>query len=203
VHPTQLYEAAGLTLIAWALIGWRRKRLSDVLVFARYLVLAGSLRFLIEFIRVNARVLGPFTVAHVFSGAIVVAGLSLMFVYRQEDHMKKSVAGVLAVVALLFAYPSHGSAAPQTWTGQIGDSMCGAKHKPMGNMKMSDRECTEMCIKAGGKYVLVTGGKIYQIADQKDKALAIHAGHTVLLTGDLKGDTITVSKIEMPKAEKK
>ena len=68
-------------------------------------------------------------------------------------------------------------------------------------MKMADRECTEMCIKAGGKYVFIMGDKVFQIADQKDKALAMHAGHTVLLTGELKGDTITVSKIDMPKKE--
>jgi Prolipoprotein diacylglyceryl transferase len=198
-----LYEAAGLAVIAAALINWRRKQLPDVLLFARYLVLAGSLRFLIEFIRVNAHVVGPFTVAHIFSAAMVVTGLSLIFVNRQEGHMKKSVAGVIVVVGLLFAYQSFAIAAPQTWTGQIGDSMCGAKHKSMGSMKMSDRECTEMCIKAGGKYVFITSGKVFQIADQKDKALATHAGHTVLLTGELKGDTVTVSKIEMPKAEKK
>jgi phosphatidylglycerol:prolipoprotein diacylglycerol transferase len=80
VHPTQLYEAAGLVVIAWALIRWRRNQLSDVLVFARYLVLAGSLRFLIEFIRVNAHVAGPLTLAQIFSAAVVITGLSLMFV---------------------------------------------------------------------------------------------------------------------------
>jgi phosphatidylglycerol:prolipoprotein diacylglycerol transferase len=84
VHPTQLYEAAGLTVVAWALIRWRRKQLPDVLVFARYLVLAGTLRFLVEFIRINARVLGPFTIAQIFSGAIVVTGLLLIFGNRQK-----------------------------------------------------------------------------------------------------------------------
>jgi prolipoprotein diacylglyceryltransferase len=53
-------------------------------VFARYLVLAGTLRFLIEFIRINARVLGPFTIAQIFSTAVVVTGLSLMFGNRQK-----------------------------------------------------------------------------------------------------------------------
>lgn len=114
--------------------------------------------------------------------------------------MKGSLAVLLVVGALVFGYSSS-AAAQQTWTGQIGDSMCGAKHKPMGNMKMADRECTEMCVKAGGKYVFIMGDKVFQIADQKDKALATHAGHTVLLTGELKGDTITVSKIDMPKKE--
>jgi hypothetical protein len=112
----------------------------------------------------------------------------------------KTLARALVVVALVFAY-SGAAAAQQTWTGQIGDSMCGAKHKPMGNMKMADRECTEMCVKAGAKYVFIMGDKVFQIADQKDKALATHAGHTVLLTGELKGDTITVAKIDMPKKE--
>ena len=114
--------------------------------------------------------------------------------------MKKNLAGVFVLAALMFAYSSS-AAAQQTWTGQIGDSMCGAKHKPMGTMKMADRECTEMCVKAGGKYVFIMGDKVFQIADQKDKALATHAGHTVLLTGELKGDTITASKIDTPKKE--
>lgn len=87
-------------------------------------------------------------------------------------------------------------AAQQTWTGQISDGMCGAKH----TMKsMTDRACTEMCVKSKGKYVFVTGGKVYQITDQNDKALATHAGHTVVLTGAMKGDTVTVLKIAMPK----
>jgi hypothetical protein len=114
--------------------------------------------------------------------------------------MKKAIAGV-AIAVLVFVNGSFVIGAPQTWTGQIGDSMCGAKHKPMGTMKMADRECVEMCVKAGAQYVFITGGKVFKIADQKDKALALHAGHTVLLTGELKGDTITVSKIDMPKAE--
>lgn len=56
----------------------------SVIVFARYLVLAGTLRFLIEFIRVNERVAGPFTVAHLFAGAMVIAGLSLI-VFKGEQ----------------------------------------------------------------------------------------------------------------------
>jgi hypothetical protein len=65
---------------------------------------------------------------------------------------------------------------------------------------MTDRECTQACIKAGGKYVFVTGGKVYKIANQDDADLVTHAGHTVQLTGDMSGDTITVSKIVMPKS---
>jgi prolipoprotein diacylglyceryltransferase len=51
---------------------------ADVIVLGRYLVLAGAIRFAIEFIRVNARILGPFTLAHLVSFALVVAGLGLL-----------------------------------------------------------------------------------------------------------------------------
>ena len=78
VHPTQLYEAAGLAVIAWILIRWRRARVADAIVFGRYLVMAGALRFAIEFIRVNAPVAGPLTLAQIFSLAIIVVGLSFM-----------------------------------------------------------------------------------------------------------------------------
>ena len=78
VHPTQLYEAAGLAIIAWALIKWRRSGLPDRIVFARYLVLAGALRFGIEFIRINAQVVGPFTLAQIFSSVVIVAGVWLI-----------------------------------------------------------------------------------------------------------------------------
>ena len=110
---------------------------------------------------------------------------------------------VIASVALLLATSVSTGAAPKTWTGTISDSHCGAKHKSVDGKSVTDRECTEMCTKAGGEYVFVSQGKVYQIADQKDAALAAHAGHTVQLTGEMKGKTITVAKIEMPKAEKK
>jgi phosphatidylglycerol---prolipoprotein diacylglyceryl transferase len=74
VHPTQLYEMFALFIVAWVLIRWRRRRLPDGIVLGRYLILAGTIRFAIEFIRVNARILGPFTLAHLVSLALVVAG---------------------------------------------------------------------------------------------------------------------------------
>jgi hypothetical protein len=91
-------------------------------------------------------------------------------------------------------------AAEQTWTGQISDSACGKKHEEAaeGNGVMPDRECTQACIRGGSQYVFVVDGKVLKIANQGNKDLATHAGHTVKLTGDLKGDTITVSAIAMP-----
>ena len=83
-----------------------------------------------------------------------------------------------------------------TWTGAISDKMCGADHKKMGG-KLSDTECTLACTKGGAPYVLVANGKVFQLTGQ-DAALRTHAGHTVVLTGELKGDTIKVATIEMP-----
>ena len=115
----------------------------------------------------------------------------------------KNVFRRLCCVGLLLGLTSFASAADMTWTGKISDSMCGTSHAKMiaahgGAGKMTDRDCALACTKAGGKFVFVTGGKVYNIANQDDAGLQTHAGHTVRLTGEMKGDTITVSKIVMP-----
>ena len=84
VHPTQLYEAFALAIVAWLLVRWRRQGASDAVVLGRYLVLAGSIRFAIEFIRVNTRILGPLTVAHLASLALVVMGAGILVLGRRE-----------------------------------------------------------------------------------------------------------------------
>ena len=97
--------------------------------------------------------------------------------------MRKALLG--AAFCALLAVPGF---AAQTWTG-LSQSTCGVTHKMAaehGSAKMSDRECTEACIKGGGKYVFVTGGKVYSIDNLEDyTGLAEHAGHTVKLTGDM------------------
>ena len=78
VHPTQLYEMALLLPIGWLLIRWRRHGVADRVVFGRYLVMVGVVRFAIEFIRVNEPVLGSFTLAQLISAAIAIAGTMLL-----------------------------------------------------------------------------------------------------------------------------
>jgi phosphatidylglycerol---prolipoprotein diacylglyceryl transferase len=78
VHPTQIYEAVFLAILAWVLIRWRRRGVADRIVLGRYLVLAGAFRFALEFVRVNVRVLGPLTVAHLFALLIVIVGVALL-----------------------------------------------------------------------------------------------------------------------------
>jgi prolipoprotein diacylglyceryltransferase len=68
--------AIALARVAWALIRWRRKGVADIVVLGRYFVLAGAIRFAIEFIRINLRIVGPLTLAHLIALALVIAGSS-------------------------------------------------------------------------------------------------------------------------------
>ena len=78
VHPTQIYEAIFLGVFAWVLIRWRRAGVPDRVVLGRYFVGVGAFRFALEFLRVNTRVLGPLTVAHMFALAVVLLGVLLL-----------------------------------------------------------------------------------------------------------------------------
>jgi len=87
-----------------------------------------------------------------------------------------------------------GRAAPQTWTGYVSDSQCGADH----GGEVDPKECTLKCVAAGDKFVLVVdkGMTIVPIANQDFAGLKDHAGDEVTVTGELKNGAITVSKIE-------
>jgi hypothetical protein len=87
--------------------------------------------------------------------------------------------------------------AQQTWTGRITDSMCKAKHEEAaeGQGTMADHDCTVSCVRGGSKYVLLVDGKVLQIANQDQKDLSTLAGQPVTVTGELKGDTVTIAAI--------
>lgn len=91
-------------------------------------------------------------------------------------------------------------ATEQTWTGQISDSACNRKHESGAENVPTppERECTLDCVRGGSKFVLVAAEKVYQIANQDLAALKTRAGDTVNVTGELKGESITISKIETP-----
>jgi hypothetical protein len=116
--------------------------------------------------------------------------------------MKKMLACLTVAVAMCAAP----ALAADSWKGKISDSMCKATHADgeHGTKKMTDRQCVEKCINGGANYVFVgDGDKVYPIANQKFAGLKAHAGHDVTVTGTMKGDTLTITKIEMPKAEPK
>jgi hypothetical protein len=118
----------------------------------------------------------------------------------------RSIVGLIVALAVVVS-ASVSAQAPkpgeQTWKGKISDSNCKATH-PAGEhegKKMTEADCVGVCVKKGAKYVFVTDGKVYQLANQSSKQIASHAGHEVELTGSMKADTITASQIKMPAAK--
>jgi hypothetical protein len=103
-----------------------------------------------------------------------------------------SIAILIVSATLLFALPAL-AASKQTFTGEVGDAMCGKQH-----MEGSPAECTRACVSKGSKYALVVGDKVY-ILDTADKAalatLDQQAGKNATVTGVLNGDTIEVSSV--------
>ncbi len=117
---------------------------------------------------------------------------------KMERLMQKITAVSLFVVTLLamqlFAQSSatkQTAGADKTLTGVISDSMCGAQH--MAKDK-SPAECTRMCVKQGQKYALVVGSKIYTLNGHESE-LEKMAGQRVKLTGQVSGDTVSVSSV--------
>jgi ADP-glucose pyrophosphorylase len=113
--------------------------------------------------------------------------------------MRKVLATAAAVVMMA------GSMLAAEYKGRISDAMCNAKHAKgeHGTKEMTDRQCVEACVKGGEKYVFVgEGDKVYKIDNQDFAGLKTHAGHEVTVTGTMKDNTVTITKIEMPAAKK-
>lgn len=112
--------------------------------------------------------------------------------------MIKRIVMVMFVLVALVVIASYGQVSASndsSWTGQINDSMCGAKNV--------DAACAKKCVDGhGAKYVFVNDKdkKVYALEPQ-DKAAA-HAGHHVVVKGTADGDTIKIASITMPKEKK-
>ncbi|MGA8271769.1 MAG: hypothetical protein WB919_09450, partial [Candidatus Sulfotelmatobacter sp.] len=94
----------------------------------------------------------------------------------------------------LFSASLVAAAGKQTFTGEVGDAMCGRKHME----GETAAECTRACVGHGSKFALVVGDKIYTLDTDNKAALATldqQAGKMATVTGILDGDTITVSSV--------
>ncbi len=78
VHPTQIYEAIFLAILAAALILARKRGVSHSSVLGLYFMAAGAFRFAVEFIRINEPVFLGLTLAQIFAALIVIAGAALV-----------------------------------------------------------------------------------------------------------------------------
>jgi hypothetical protein len=95
---------------------------------------------------------------------------------------------ITALTFLTLGLAASGMAAE--FKGFVEDEMCAG----MPAMK-GDATCAQKCIKGGSPAVLVTpDGKIYKIANQGK--IAEMAGKNVTVTGNLKGDTLTIDSVK-------
>ena len=77
------------------------------------------------------------------------------------------------------------------FNGYIIDESCASKPAMKGN-----EACARKCMKGGSPAVLLSAdNKIYKLDDQAK--VGEHAGHKVVVTGALKGDTIQVENIKI------
>ena len=108
--------------------------------------------------------------------------------------MKKLIVGAIFFIA---ATGAVAAGKPQTFTGEVSDSMCGVKHMMEGNAA-----CTRACVRKGSSYALVVGDKVYTLhaeakadLDELDKL----AGEKAKITGVADGDMIEVSQVAAAK----
>jgi phosphatidylglycerol:prolipoprotein diacylglycerol transferase len=89
VHPTPIYETLAMGLVAYAL--WRlRDRFRPGVLFAIYLLFAGTERLLVEFIRRNSEVLLGLTLAQVISVIMIAAGAAALFVLSRSGPLART-----------------------------------------------------------------------------------------------------------------
>jgi len=100
----------------------------------------------------------------------------------------------LILTGVLSLSSAFAASKADTFTGQVSDAMCGAKHMMAGNAA----ECTRACVGKSSKYALVVGDKVYTL-DTKNKSaldsLNKLAGEQATVTGKLNGETIEVSSV--------
>ena len=90
----------------------------------------------------------------------------------------------IACCALVAGLSISGVAAD--FSAYVIDEMCSTKPAPKGY-----EACARKCLKGGSPAVLLTAeSKVYKLDDQA-KAVE-HAGHKVIVTGTLDGDTIRI-----------
>jgi phosphatidylglycerol:prolipoprotein diacylglycerol transferase len=87
VQPTPIYETLSMGLVAWWL--WRmRDRYAPGALFAFYLVLSGTERLLVEFVRRNHHVIAGLTAPQLESIALMIAGLIWLLLLNRGGRLR-------------------------------------------------------------------------------------------------------------------
>jgi phosphatidylglycerol:prolipoprotein diacylglycerol transferase len=85
VLPTPVFEAAIFFVLSFLLMKLLQRPHVDGKVTAAYLVLAGLERFIVEFWRINPRVLGCFSEAQLISVVMIFAGALIWFLVHEPQ----------------------------------------------------------------------------------------------------------------------
>jgi hypothetical protein len=99
----------------------------------------------------------------------------------------------------LAVVPGMAAGTTQTFTGQVSDAMCGAKHTEGG---IAPAACVRACVQKGTKYALVVGDKVYALETSDQAALdnlSKLAWEHAKVTGTANGDTISVKSVTAAK----
>lgn len=110
------------------------------------------------------------------------------------NRIAAAVLGIPFVLGMA-TVPAMAGGKSQTLTGEVSDSMCGAKHEMPG--KAAD--CTRVCVKHGSNYALVVGDKVYTLQTSDQTALDTLdklAGAKAKVTGDVDGTVVNVKSVK-------
>jgi hypothetical protein len=111
---------------------------------------------------------------------------------KMQTKLHKLLLTVGLFAACAFVSATLALGATQTLTGVVTDDMCGKTHTMMPGKP--DSECIRACAKAGSKYALLVGDKLYTLKGDA-KQLDQLAGKKVRVSGETNGTTVAVSSI--------
>jgi phosphatidylglycerol:prolipoprotein diacylglycerol transferase len=97
LHPTPVYEFLGALLIFFVLTRLSKKQMPDGKLFMFYLILTGLARFLVEFIRINPRVILGLSQAQIISLVSMIIGLYGLYYYSKNSNLPKFNPSVLNI----------------------------------------------------------------------------------------------------------
>lgn len=90
VHPTSLYELGFAIIAFFVLWSLRKKTKYTGQLFYIYLILAGIPRLLVEFIRLNPRVVFGLSQAQIISILMILAGIVMLAINRNRENDLKT-----------------------------------------------------------------------------------------------------------------
>ena len=89
LHPTPIYEFLIMLIIFFILWKFRKKEWPDGKLFTIYLMLAGLERLMIEFIRLNPKLLFGLSEAQLISIILIAAGIIGYYYFTKKKALKR------------------------------------------------------------------------------------------------------------------